>query len=201
METASLTSPSHHEKRLRILDAARKRMFHYGISKTTMSEIAEDTQMAVGTIYLYFKNKDEIALAIAQECRREQDEFLQSILQNEGLTPLQKLETFFVEKYRFMQAFKTETPHGKTLIAYLIQAYPELSSDWQMRFQDAIASILKQGQAKGNFVIDDADEAARTLRIATMGFFPPPYIDLPLPPDENDLLHMIRWFCRIWQCK
>jgi len=48
-----------------IVDAARKRFQHYGIGKTTMQEIAADAGVAVGTLYLYFSNKDELVVACA----------------------------------------------------------------------------------------------------------------------------------------
>jgi AcrR family transcriptional regulator len=201
MSTTPLSSPSHNEKRTRILEIAKRRMLHYGVAKTTMSEIAEDAQMAVGTIYLYFKNKDEIVLAIAQECSEEQNQVLQTILQNPDLTPSQKLETFFTEKFLRGCEFRTESPHGKELIAYLIQNFPDSVTEWEGRFENAIATILKQGIDQGSFDIPDAAEAAHLLRMATMGFFPPPYLELPKYPEASDLVQLIRWFILNWQVK
>ncbi|MEE9229856.1 MAG: helix-turn-helix domain-containing protein, partial [Acidobacteriota bacterium] len=42
-------------RRREILQAARRRLEHYGYEKTTMAEIASDAGMAVGTLYQYFK--------------------------------------------------------------------------------------------------------------------------------------------------
>ncbi len=199
MSTQHTSSQSHTEKRDKILEIARKRMMHYGVSKTTMSEIAEDAQMAVGTIYLYFKNKDEIVLAIAQECREEQDAFLQTTLQNKSLTASQKLENFFLNKFRYINAFRTETPHGKEIIAYLVQNFPESVDNWEKRFENAIGTILKQGIEQKTFCIVDHEEAAYLLRIATAGFFPLPYIQMPKYMEEADLLKLVRWFINSWK--
>ncbi len=53
-------------KREAILNAAKRRLNQYGVKKTTMQEIAEDVGIAVGTLYLYFKNKNEILIATAE---------------------------------------------------------------------------------------------------------------------------------------
>ncbi len=56
------------EKKLRkaaIINAAEKTFFSYGIKNTTMEEIAEEAELSKGTLYLYFKNKEDLLLEIA----------------------------------------------------------------------------------------------------------------------------------------
>lgn len=155
--------------------------------------------MAVGTLYLYFKNKDEIVLAIAQACREEQNTVLQAILQDASLSPSQKLETFLREKFRHVITFRTETPHGKGLIAYLVQNHPESLLEWESRLENAIASILQQGVEQNAFRIDNVQEAAHLLRMATASFFPLPFLELPKYPEESDLIQLTHWFIRTWE--
>ncbi len=50
-----------------IVLSARGLFFNRGYSKTTMTEIAEASDVAVGTLYNYFRSKGEIMLAIANE--------------------------------------------------------------------------------------------------------------------------------------
>src|SRR4051812_16982800 len=95
MVKSPLSLEKRSQKQELILEAARKRFLHYGVSKTTMSDIAEDIQMAVGSLYLHFKNKEDIVLAIAEACRSEQDRMVESILMDPGLLPNQRLEAFF----------------------------------------------------------------------------------------------------------
>ncbi|HNX00704.1 MAG TPA: TetR/AcrR family transcriptional regulator [Candidatus Cloacimonadota bacterium] len=55
------------EKELRkkqILKAAEKIITRKGMLSTTMEEIAESCELSKGTIYLYFKNKEELNLSI-----------------------------------------------------------------------------------------------------------------------------------------
>ncbi len=56
------------EKKLRkaaIIDAAEKIFFPHGIKNTTMDQIAEEAELSKGTLYLYFKNKEDLLLEIA----------------------------------------------------------------------------------------------------------------------------------------
>ncbi len=50
-----------------IVLSARHLFFNEGYSKTTMTEIAEASDVAVGTLYNYFRSKGEIMLVITSE--------------------------------------------------------------------------------------------------------------------------------------
>ena len=53
--------------RTNLLQAARTVFAEKGYEKTRMQDIAERAEVAVGTIYLYFKTKEAMALALADE--------------------------------------------------------------------------------------------------------------------------------------
>lgn len=56
------------EQRLnQILDAARVLLFSHGVSNISISKIAKKAELGVGTIYFYFKNKEEIFVALQEE--------------------------------------------------------------------------------------------------------------------------------------
>jgi AcrR family transcriptional regulator len=50
-----------------ILDAARTLLFKKGLHATTVNQIARLSELSVGTIYLYYKNKEEIFAALQKE--------------------------------------------------------------------------------------------------------------------------------------
>ena len=52
------------QRRNTIIDAAEKVFFSKGVENATMDEVAEQAELSKGTLYLYFKNKDEILHAI-----------------------------------------------------------------------------------------------------------------------------------------
>lgn len=53
-------------RRNHIVDAAERIIFSKGLEQSTMDEIAEEAELSKGTLYLYFKNKNELYLAITQ---------------------------------------------------------------------------------------------------------------------------------------
>ena len=50
-----------------ILDAARTLLFKRGLQATTINQIAKLSELSVGTLYLYYKNKEEIFAELEKE--------------------------------------------------------------------------------------------------------------------------------------
>src|SRR5690554_4621286 len=55
------------DKRKRILDGALKAFALKGFYNTKVSEIAQEAGVADGTIYLYFKNKDDLLISLFED--------------------------------------------------------------------------------------------------------------------------------------
>ncbi|HVI44553.1 MAG TPA: TetR/AcrR family transcriptional regulator [Chitinophaga sp.] len=53
-------------KRTLILEAALKRFKRFGLSKTTMEEIARDLAISKGSLYYYFSDKESIYVAVVE---------------------------------------------------------------------------------------------------------------------------------------
>ncbi|WP_457552502.1 TetR/AcrR family transcriptional regulator [Desulfobacula sp.] len=54
-------------RRNQILDAARKLLFSQGIEKISINKISKEAELGVGTIYFYYKNKEDIFIALMEE--------------------------------------------------------------------------------------------------------------------------------------
>jgi TetR/AcrR family transcriptional regulator len=52
------------QRRNDIIDAAEKVFFSKGLEDASMDEVAESAELSKGTLYLYFKSKEELYLAI-----------------------------------------------------------------------------------------------------------------------------------------
>jgi AcrR family transcriptional regulator len=80
-----------HLRRKHILDTARDLLFKKGINATTMNQIARNAELSVGTLYLYFKNKEDLYAALQEEGL---DLLFESIsaVEKKDLSPQQKLE-------------------------------------------------------------------------------------------------------------
>jgi TetR/AcrR family transcriptional repressor of nem operon len=55
------------DKREKLLSAARELIYQQGYRQTTLSEIAQRSDVPLGNVYYYFKTKDEIAAAVIKE--------------------------------------------------------------------------------------------------------------------------------------
>lgn len=53
-------------RRNAIIDAAEKVIFSKGLEQATMAEIAQAAELSKGTLYLYFKNKQDLYIAICE---------------------------------------------------------------------------------------------------------------------------------------
>ena len=51
-------------KRIKILEAATRRFAHFGMAKTTMSEIAKDLNFSKALLYYYFPDKNSLYSAV-----------------------------------------------------------------------------------------------------------------------------------------
>lgn len=67
MGTAERREREKEQRRNTILNAAETVFFSKGINLATMDNVAEEAELSKGTLYLYFKSKEELFLGIA--CR------------------------------------------------------------------------------------------------------------------------------------
>ncbi len=75
-----------------IVDAARRCAVEQGFHKTTMADVIRESGLSAGAVYGYFKSKDEIVSAIADQALSNVDELFEGILSTKGpLTPLAAL--------------------------------------------------------------------------------------------------------------
>jgi AcrR family transcriptional regulator len=82
--------PDEGKKRKAIVDAARALFTGKGYETTTMAEVARSAGTAVGTVYLYFKNKNDLLYAVRASW---EDEFLEILSRPELLAVPHHLRT------------------------------------------------------------------------------------------------------------
>ncbi len=74
----------------RILDTALKQFVDNGFEKTSMRSISKEIEYSPTTIYLYFKNKDELFLEVRQQCFLKFFQTLKQVVQIEH--PMERLK-------------------------------------------------------------------------------------------------------------
>jgi len=87
-------------RRNQILGAARKLLLSFGIDHISISKISKEAQLGVGTIYFYYKSKDDIFIALQEEGLT----FLYSIIEqisSRDLDPEEKIRKIGTAYYDF----------------------------------------------------------------------------------------------------
>lgn len=171
----------------RILDAAWERLSHYGLSKTTMAEIASDCGMSAANLYRYFKNKNEIASACCTRAMEQARDELREVVSENRLSATEKLKSYAAR----MAEMNVERAAGKTRIGELVANMTENNSDiifqkisWH---QSLIAEILAQGNASGEFQVPDVLDAAEKIYASLVLFDVPLFAGLFQPERYSKL--------------
>lgn len=87
-----------------ILNAAEKVMSENGLYGLSIEAIAEETQLAKGTIYLYFKSKEEILSSLTIKARNKL--FLEfELIEKQNTTSYEKLIQMIKMNYNFYKKF------------------------------------------------------------------------------------------------
>ncbi len=119
-----------------------------GFYNARVSEIARRAGVADGTIYLYFKSKDEILISIFEE---EMEKFIGRVREQvaEAGTPVERLEAFIqahlalVREYpKLAQVFQVELRQSNRFIK-------EYTGTRLKEYLDIIGSIIEEGQRDG----------------------------------------------------
>ena len=160
------------ERRRRIIETARRRLEHYGYEKTTMAEIAAEAGMAVGTLYLYFRNKEDLLEAFGEQCQGRYMQALQRIA-NSDLPPTERLRELARRRVLAMKEQIEATPHGGDILLRMMQRGHTFCRDREERERKMVEQILREGTALGEFSVADPAQAARVFRSAFSGFMPP----------------------------
>jgi len=136
------------DKSSRILRAAESVFAEKGYIQATISEIANVANVSEGTIYEYFKNKDDLLLSIPEQ------RFKEHIAQSKEIfvlkTPLRKLRRFI--RYHFY-LYMTETNFVKVFLLHIQLSQRFYESQVYKTFQQytkILTDVLEEGKKEGS---------------------------------------------------
>lgn len=184
-------------KREAILQAARQRLSQYGVRKTTMQEIAEDVGIAVGTLYLYFRNKNEILIAAVEAYAQQHTIDTEKILKSQVPTP-DKLKAYLVNRFRAVQENRLSGSRAGELARAVIRLKPELQEEQGKAVKNNVSSILQEGIQSNLLRIDNFQQDLEVFLYSIGYFFPMPTTEQYYEPEEAKLCMVIDWFIQKW---
>ncbi len=164
---------THTDVRAKIVRAAQERLWHYGFKKTTIDEIAADAGIGKGTIYLHFSSKEDIALEIMAQFKKQSLAEVRILAGNRELPILTRIKEMLLLPILMSHARCSQSPAAIEMVTSIrpnIHAHlkPFLQEELEM-----LAQVLEEGNSQGIFAIDDTEEAAQTLKNMCAGFWPP----------------------------
>jgi AcrR family transcriptional regulator len=78
-------------RRQQIIVAAKRVFSEKGYSKSTMEDIAREAELSPGTLYLYFKNKDELYASLSLRILQYLNIRLEDVKKEKDIEPRQKI--------------------------------------------------------------------------------------------------------------
>jgi AcrR family transcriptional regulator len=96
------------ERRRQQIIAASKRVFlSKGASRVTIKDIADEAELSPGTLYIYFKNKDELYASLSIRILKHLNLRLQRVRENKELPYDQKINSV---KQAFCEVYENDPP-------------------------------------------------------------------------------------------
>ena len=168
-------NPELKDKRKRILHAAEKVFAEKGYESATIQDIATSAGVGDGTVYDYFKNKEDLLFSTLKEGFQPsslkkgfQDHLLSLDQTHSDISPLEKLEQFIRRKFLLCL---TQPAFAKVFILHGVYNKPFYRSaayDEYVRYMASMDEILDQGKALSIFR-PEADP--KTFRHLVLGAF------------------------------
>jgi len=151
-----------------ITDAARRVFARKGIARTTMNDIAVASHKGRRTLYMYFKNKEELSnLVIENEMERLYE--MLEIEEKKNMPADEKLMSFI---YTRLEAFKdTVTRNGSLRANFFHDSWnvAKVRKKYNLKEIALIKKILASGIAEGIFRISDVETTALLLHYSLKG--------------------------------
>jgi AcrR family transcriptional regulator len=149
------------ERKQQILDAAEKVFTHKGLDEARMDDIAEGTGLSKGTLYLYFKSKEDLIIAILDRIFRGLFEQLEARKGNE-LSATEAIWRFTDEATRDYKRMLHMVPiaYEFLALAFRNKTVQKALKQYFNLYMVALVPIIQRGIDSGEFREVDAQEVA-----------------------------------------
>jgi len=151
------------DKRDRILKAAVKVFARTGFHATRVSEVAKAAGVADGTIYLYFKSKEDLLVALFEDRVKRLLDHLESELPKHDDAPT-RLRAIIDMQLGLLEGERELAEVITVILRQSTRVMKELAAPYFLAYLEAIAKTIGEGQASGHFRRDVSPHiAARAI--------------------------------------
>ena len=155
-----------------ILDATDRLLARYGYKKMTIDDLAHEVGIGKGSVYLHFKSKEEIVLSHIDRIIERLNRRLTLIAERSG-TCEERLRGMLVERvlYRF-DSVQHYTQSLNDLLSYVRPKLLERRKRYFAEEAAIFASVIKEGQRRGEFSGGNVSDIAASFLTATNSLLP-----------------------------
>jgi len=144
------------QRKEEIILAARKVFSNKGFHSATMEEIASEAELSPGTLYLYFKNKEELHTSLSIEVLKHLTKEIQKVV-SQDISVEEKIDRFcdvFIELYNYDSDILINLFHlqsGETLHNLSDEVLKQIKI-YSTTSHRGISDVIKQGIEQGIFI-------------------------------------------------
>lgn len=158
-----------------IIDAAEQVFFEKGVDVATMDHIAEKAELSKGTLYLYFKNKSDLQVAIHARGLKILEQLIEEAVDvdQSGLEQLKSIsQAYFRFSTDYENYFGSVIMFDKLISDDVACQSPTMEScnEISERVYARIVGVINEGKRDGSIQTDvDAHQLAAILWATTRG--------------------------------
>jgi AcrR family transcriptional regulator len=178
-------------RRAEILDAALHMFGQYGFRRTSMDDIARETGIAKGTIYLSFAGKEEVFQALARRLAQRMLAGAEAAGRRPGTTA-DKLTAIIGAWFGTYADTISRSPHADELLDAKHRLSADVVTDAASRYKQLVRDILAAAAATGELDLESVDltpDTAAELLIASARGLDP---SAPSPAYRRSLETLVR---------
>ncbi len=155
-------------KRIKILEAATRRFAHFGMAKTTMSEIAKDLNFSKALLYYYFPDKNSLYSAVFEYVIDKMIEDIEDVIAKGG--DFEEIMMYSIDmRVKIINQYYNLFEYTMKMVKELPDELEQVFKESYLREVEIIEKILNIGIDAGEIQVEDINETARILLYSLFG--------------------------------
>jgi AcrR family transcriptional regulator len=183
------------DKHKEILEAALTLFIREGVVNTGIKDIATEAKVAVGTVYIYYADKDDVIAACAD--RFAEEHLLETTRLDLKKSAKNEIRKYLLSRYRNWKRVSDGSPQAAELAQAILRLRPEKIIEFEALFVQTLSLLIQNGIEQKHFKKQNPEDSARTLALSLAIFFPFPGREPPRQFTEKEFLNSVNWFLEI----
>ena len=157
--TVSSASSDENARYKRVIRAAEEMFKRVGFRAVTMEMVAREAKVAKATLYSFFKNKDELFIAVTSRMARILRGGVEQALEKPDLALDERLTEAVISKHRLIFTLVRGSAHAAELFSYT----HAIAGDIFAELDTAILALLSDAMRSDPQIASSAQQLARAL--------------------------------------